>query len=245
MLPRSLSIEDPAPALYRGIASQLKKDIDSGTWNPGDQIPPEPELADRFQASQGTIRLAVLELVKAGILYRRQGKGTFIAALQLNNSLERFFRYERRSAGKTITPETQVLGIGMVAADEEISKAFQIESGCNVGWLRRMRRYDGEPFLLHDSYFPLDLWDIIQTNCDFAQANLYSQLQGVCRMPIVRADEHLSARIASEQEAELLKIPSASAVVHLERHAYSFLERKVEFRRSVGRGDRFSYHVQL
>ncbi len=235
----------PAPALYRGIASQLSKDIAGGTWRPGEQIPTEIELAERFGVSQGTMRLAVLELVKAGLLSRRQGKGTFVNAMRLDQSLERFFRYERRDAGNNLTPETLVLGVGEVVADAQTREALGVVTRRSVGWLRRLRRQDGEAFLLHDSYFPIELWADIQANCELGQPNLYRQLQRFCDTPMLRADEYLSARLSTADESQVLEIPEASAVVHLERHAYTFSDRKVEFRRSVGRGDRFSYHVQL
>lgn len=229
---------------YRSIAAQLKRDIDAGLWKPGEQLPPEPDLATRFDVSQGTMRLAVLELVKARLLFRRQGKGTFVSSIELGNSFERFFRYEPVGGAKEL-PETVVLGQGVVPCDKEVAASLGIELGARVGWLRRVRKYVGEPFLLHDSYFRRDLWTTVRTKCDFALPDLYKQLQERCGTPILRADEYLSARLASKSESEALDIPVNAAVVALERHAYSFSDRKVEFRRSVGRGDRFSYHVKL
>lgn len=240
------NITHPAPPLYRSIAAQLMKNIDTGVWGPGDRIPTEAELAERFGASQGTVRLAILELVRAKVLYRQQGRGTFVNSLQLGNSIERFFRYERQGeARSTQMPKTTVLGMGLVAADEQIARAFNIKRGKSVGWLRRLRAFDEEPFLMHDSYFPVDIWESVQANCDFGQPDLYLQMQQLCGVAMLRADEYLAARLATEAEGEILQISPGAAVIQIERHAYTYSDLKVEFRRGVGRGDRFSYHVQL
>jgi hypothetical protein len=56
-------LNESTPPLYRWIASLLSKEIAEGAWLPGDQVPTEIELAERFAVSQGTMRLAVLEQV--------------------------------------------------------------------------------------------------------------------------------------------------------------------------------------
>jgi GntR family transcriptional regulator len=230
---------------YRSIAVTLRKEVLAGRWPPGERVPTEGELAERFGVSQGTARLAILELVKTGLLSRYQGRGTFVSALRLDNSLERFFRYGRRDIGEHIRPETRLLESRVVVADQATRAALGLESRAKVGWLRRLRLYDGERFLFHDSYFSVDLWQRIKASCDFEQPDLYRQLQERCGTAVVKADEYLTPTIATTEEAQILAIVKGSAVAHLERHSYTFGQKKIEFRRSTGRGDRFSYHVQL
>ena len=62
---------------------------------------------------------------------------------------------------------------------------------------------------------------------------------------IVSADEFLTPGLADSDEAALLDVPPRSAVIRLERISYSFETEPVEYRRAVGRGDHFRYHVKL
>src|SRR4051812_34071285 len=72
-----LELRSPLP-LYKQIESDIVKCLASGEWKPGDQLPTEPELAKRFGVAIYTVRAGIGELVSAGILSRRQGKGTFV-----------------------------------------------------------------------------------------------------------------------------------------------------------------------
>lgn len=240
----ALTSGDAAPPLYRRAELALRKEIQTGRWRPGDCIPTEKELAQTFDVSQGTMRLAIMELVKAGVLYRKQGRGTFVTGLRLDHSIERFFRYGLHEAGVSILPETRLLGADLVKADEQVAEALRLQPGSKVGWLRRLRHYSGEPFVYHDCYFALPLWRRM-AGCDFNVANLYEHLQERCDICIVSADEYLTPSLASAEDAKVLGAKPGSPVVHLERHSYGFGRKKIEFRRSVGRGDRFSYHVKL
>ncbi len=230
--------------LYRQAEMALRDDIRSGRWRPGQPIPTEKELAKDHKVSQGTMRIAILELVKAGILYRKQGVGTFIAGLRLDQSADRFFRYGLHNDSKLLVPETQLLGKDTVKADARTAEALRIKTGAKVGWLRRLRLYSDEPFLYYDSYFPLPIWNRM-SDCDFTVSNLYEHLQQHCDICIVGADEYLSPALATREDHQLLGSKIGSPVVRLERHSYGFESKKLEFRISVGRGDRFSYHVRL
>ncbi len=65
--------------LYQQIKALITQSLQSGEWKPGELIPSEVELANRFKVSQGTVRKAIDELAAENLVMRRQGKGTFVA----------------------------------------------------------------------------------------------------------------------------------------------------------------------
>jgi DNA-binding FadR family transcriptional regulator len=65
-------------ALVPQVIEQLQAQITSGEWAVGTRIPPEPDLAAALGVGRNTLREAVLALVHAGLLERRQGSGTFV-----------------------------------------------------------------------------------------------------------------------------------------------------------------------
>jgi GntR family transcriptional regulator len=232
-----------AAPLYRDVAAALERRIRSGAWKPGDQIPTESQLEREFGASRGTLRMAIGELVKRRLLHPQPGRGTFVLGPSFT-SLERFFRYESTTSPARLAPHNTVLRRKIVQADAQIAAGLGLENGEDVGYVRRLRHHDNEPFLLIDSYFPAADWQRFES-ADFEQHSLYDQLRDKFGVYVIAADEYLRAGLSTAAESRLLEIPPRSAVIRIERTALTFERRPIEFRRAVGRADRFRYHVRL
>src|SRR5512139_890325 len=86
--------------LYKIVKQKLTDALQDGTWKHGQFLPPEPELAQRFGASVGTLRKAVDELVAENLLVRRQGQGTHVASHTRDTMLTRFFQIVDRDGNK-------------------------------------------------------------------------------------------------------------------------------------------------
>jgi GntR family transcriptional regulator len=229
--------------LYRDIARALEANIRAGDWKPGDQIPTEAELEAKFGASRGTVRLAVAELVRQQLLHRQPGRGTFVLGPAFED-LTRFFCYERSDSPSPIVPEARELARIVLPADACVSAALGILEGQPVAHVRRLRSYQQEPFLLIDSYFTMSAWMQIEA-ADFNVYPLYDLLRDRFGFYIIAAEEFLTAGLATPEEAALLAIEPADAIVRIERVASTFGEEPVEYRRCAGRGDHFRYHVRL
>src|SRR5260221_5933431 len=91
------SIDGPFPGvpltgpLYREVKRQLMEAMSGGEWKPGEAIPPERRLAERYGISIGTVRRAIDELVAENMLIRQQGRGTFVASHNRDRLLFYFF----------------------------------------------------------------------------------------------------------------------------------------------------------
>ena len=94
----STAVSEPAsPAfspLYQQIKALMVRELQAGTWRPGEAIPSETELALRFKVSQGTVRKAIDELATENLLVRRQGRGTFVATHAEQQVQYRFLRLQ-------------------------------------------------------------------------------------------------------------------------------------------------------
>jgi GntR family transcriptional regulator len=232
-----------AAPLYRDVAEALERALRERLWKPGEQIPTEAELEKRFGASRGTLRMAISELVRKGMLFRQPGRGTFVLGPEFR-TLERYFQIERLDSREPIVPVPKTLERRTVRADARAAAGLRIEVGEEVGYVRRLRLHEDEPFQIVDSYFRMDFWRQIE-RADFDIHAVYDQFKDDFGIYIVHADEFLRADLATKAEARLLKIAPGVPVLRLERLAYSFGEQPVEYRRSVGRSDHFHYHVRL
>ena len=90
---RPMAHESPTfSPLYRQIRSLITQGLETGEWRPGEAIPSETELAQRFNVSQGTVRKAIDEMAAENLLIRKQGKGTYVPS---HSDPRAFFRFLR------------------------------------------------------------------------------------------------------------------------------------------------------
>lgn len=241
-VPRIDFVRTQAP-LYRDVATALEKAISDGVWKPGERIPTEAELDSLFNTSRGTLRMAISELVRKQLLHRQAGSGTFVTGPSFK-SLERYFRYESLAQDPRIVPHNKILDQRFVHVDEQAAISMGIPADTQVGYMRRLRYNQNEPFLIVDSFFPMSMWNTI-ASADLGSDYLYDEFKHSCGVYVVCVEEYLRADLANDAEAALLGINVGSAVIRFERTAYTFAEKIVEYRRAVGRADRFRYHVVL
>lgn len=95
--------------LYLQIREQIFEALRSGRWAANDPLPSETKLASEFEVSQGTIRKAIDDLVAQNILYRHQGRGTFIRRHDEQQSLFRFFNLARADGSKPVPDRKSVV----------------------------------------------------------------------------------------------------------------------------------------
>ena len=90
-------VQDSKLPFYQQLYDLLHKNIVGGRWGPGDMLPSETELIDRYQVSRITVRQALALLVKDGLIYRRRGLGTFVAIPKIEQGLNRIIDFRDRT----------------------------------------------------------------------------------------------------------------------------------------------------
>jgi len=114
--------------LYEQIKILLTQSLVAGEWKPGEAIPSEMDLAERFRVSQGTVRKAIDELASEHILMRRQGKGTFVASHSEPSYQYRFLRVTPDS-GEKPHPKNLFFGLERGKAGGDVARALGLKAG--------------------------------------------------------------------------------------------------------------------
>ena len=229
---------------YQTVRLRLRADLDSGRWKPGDMLPTEAELARHFGLSVGTIRQAILELVREGLLTRRPGSGTFVARLDGSRGFGRFFRFREDLRGAV---EPRVRHIDTVLAPEDspgIAATLGLEAATPLYRVRRMMLANDEPICIYVSYLDPRQAPSLEA-IDFEDQRLYAMLERTYGMHVLRAEEILRAGAPTEEEAGILGIAPGTPIILMERTAFGERDAVVEWRRTVGRSDQFHYKIQL
>jgi GntR family transcriptional regulator len=233
----------PVP-LYYQVKKRFSDLIRCGNLKPGDIIPPEQKLCSELGVSRGTVRMAIGELVQEGTLRREQGRGTFIAGPRLDKSLLAYFKFADKDTSEEIIPESKIITIENVSPPLEVAKALAITSKETVVRIKRLRTVKGVPFIFQISFFPKKHFprlDRINTNV----TSLYNFISDRYGIHIMAVEEYLTAGIPDDEARGMIGLEDDSPVIIIERIAFSIDERPVEFRRSVGRADRYHYRVRL
>ncbi len=240
----------PAPnqegrPLYMQVKTTIATDLTNGAWKPGEKLPTEAELSRQFGVSEGTVRQAVVALVKEGRLTRRSGKGTFAARPNFERSFARFYRF--RDGRKDARPEYGVRVIGLernVAVDAATAKILGARSGARMLSVHRAIDQDGVVVCHSISYLRQDRFGGLVSQ-DLADTALYDVMQGKFGVYIVRVVETLKARMARDEDCAILQVERETPVIAIERRAHTYGDQVVEVRHTVARSDRFSYQIEL
>ncbi|MCL4459022.1 MAG: GntR family transcriptional regulator [Chloroflexi bacterium] len=239
----SVSKDSPLP-LYYQLTELLRSKIESGEWKPGQQIPTEQELCEQNKVSRITVRQSLSNLVHEGLLYRAQGKGTFVTMPRIQQGPQRLTSFSEDMQQRGMRPGAKVLDIEVLPAPAGIASKLRLEPGEPVIMIKRLRLADDEPMGIQTAYIPHRLCPHL-VNDDLNDQSLYQLLSTKYGLRPRRATESYVAVQADKGEARLLKSPENAAVLAVERISYSADGQPIEFVRSVMRGDRYSVSVEL
>ncbi len=219
--------------LYRQIKNLIVQALDAGEWLPGQTIPSEQELALRFGVSQGTVRKAVDELAAENILLRKQGKGTFVTTHQDPHTFFRFLRLKAVNGGPVL-PKSMPLECLRGRAGIEAARALSIEQGSQIFIVRRVLKFNGKPAVVDEMYLPAEVYpDLNMTMLRDWQGSLYSLFETRFGVRMVRATEKIRAVAADRRVAEVLNVQESTPLLSVERLAYTYGDKPVEWRRGL------------
>jgi len=218
--------------LYQQIKSLLTQSLEAGEWMPGESIPSEMDLAVRFRVSQGTVRKAIEELAKENLLVRRQGKGTYVASH--NDEPRAAFKFLRLRSddAQPIVTRSDILECRRVRAPADVARQLDIKAGESMVQLRRLLSINDRPGVLDEIWLPASIFRGLSADkLSGYKGPLYGLFEREYGTRMVRADERLKAVSADETAATLLKVPPGEPLLLIERVAFTYLDRPVEFRR--------------
>ena len=229
--------------LYERIRINIQTRLVEQGWDPAQAIPTEQMLAQEYQVSIGTIRKAIERLVQEGLLYKAQGRGTFIRQPDFKDSLLRFFRY-RDQEGKQTIPTGVVKSIKKVAPIKTINNHLKLADHMELIQLRRLRLVGSNVVLSEQIWLPESKFAPFLRFAPHEFGNLlYPFYYQHCGQFILSAKETLS--FTSEQEDEDLNAHQGDLLVNIERIAYNLENQPVEYRVSLGQPENFKYELKI
>jgi GntR family transcriptional regulator len=231
--------------LYDQIKILITQSLIAGEWRPGEAIPSEMDLAGRFGVSQGTVRKAIDELATENILVRRQGKGTFVATHSEERTQFRFLRIHADSGEKEY-PKSEVIDCKRGRASVEIAHAIELRPGAPVYTVKRVLSFSGRPLVLDELVVSAALFKgLTAERLNDFEGSLYGFFESQYGLRMIRAEERLTAVAAQGGAAHHLKVAPGTPLLCVDRIAFTYGDKPVEWRRGLCHTDGFSYLNEL
>jgi DNA-binding GntR family transcriptional regulator len=230
---------------YSQLANILRHSMATGNLRPGDQLPSEAQLCERYDVSPMTVRRAINLLVDQGFVVAEQGRGTFVkpvamgaATFQLKDLHDLF--------DDSVHTTVHVLEVRIVAADERVARKLRIDPGDRTIYIRRLLCTDDQPSIYHREYMIYDpLRPIVEAELEVTA--LQRLFNGTGETILKRGDINLEATILNDEEAKILQAPQPMAAFCFEHLFYDFDDKPISWGWFIGRADclRFSTQVGL
>jgi GntR family transcriptional regulator len=237
-----------ADPMYRQIAEDLRRQIESGDLAPGSQLRTELELREKYDASRNTVRDAIKWLTTRGLVETRPGQGTFVVekidpfVTTLTDDPETglgggegIFYTTEVEAGKR-RPKSSDPRVEMQRADDRIADVLGVDAGAPIVSRHQQRYIDDRPWSLQTSFYPMSLVEdgalrLIQA-IDITEGTV-PYLDKELHVRQVAYRDTITVRAPNEEETTFFKLPEDGRVAVFEIMRAAFDEKQKAFRLTV------------
>lgn len=231
--------------LYEQIKELLTQSLIAGEWGPGESIPSEMELASRYSVSQGTVRKAIDALAAENIVVRRQGKGTFVATHNEEQIKLRFLRLAAADGKKELL-ENELLECTRIASPSNISSLLNLKPDTSVIEIKRLLSFSQRPVIFDHVIIPASPFKGLNGNkIQEYNGSLYRMYETLYGIRMIRASEKLTAVAATGEIAKHLGVKEGFPLLRIERIAYTYGDKPMEYRLGLCVTDDYHYMNEL
>lgn len=210
-------------AAYKVLYEQLKEKITNSTYKKGDFLPPEPVLCEMYQVSRTTVRKAVQELVKAGLVTVRQGRGTQVCDIKTYQHLNNVSSFTQTLRARGYLVETRGMHIALETPPQHVAEALGLSPHEKTYHLQRILCADGSPIGFMDNYLVQELFPKFE-EANHRFTSLYDFIKEEYGIKITSSLDTIGAKCADFIESQLLQIPVGSPL--LTNNRITFCENK-------------------
>jgi GntR family phosphonate transport system transcriptional regulator len=197
---------EPGVALWRQITRALEDEIAGGALAPGARLPTEAQMAARFAVNRHTVRRALEELQRNGLVRVEQGRGSFVAEDVLDYSVSSRTRFSEWIRRHNKEPSGRLLELRELPAEQSIATELGLRTGAKIVMLERLGLADGRPVNISQHFFPSARFPGLLLA--LRDGGGISEALAACGLSDYRRQTtRVSARLPTAQEAALLRMP--------------------------------------
>lgn len=247
---RRESMEGRGP-LYQRLFGSINTRIQKGDWAADAQLPSERDLSEQFGVSRSTVRQALEQLSRVGLLKKIQGRGTFIAAHgPITQPLQRVTAFREALAAQGLEPGLRIVSRTQVPCDVVLSRVLGVPPEAGLLHLVYLGLGDNDPLAIYRSYFAAGkVAPLVEPFERMAASGapprmlseLYAERAGLHEL---RAEQTFEVGLATTEDARLLGLERPAAVFNVTSLISTLSGEAVEYRLAVYRGDRYKFNIE-
>ncbi|MCL5985574.1 MAG: GntR family transcriptional regulator [Actinobacteria bacterium] len=237
-----LDKSSPMPFYYQ-VKEMILDRIQTGEFKDGDFIPSEKSICDEFNVSITTVRKALDELVKAGILEKIRGKGSFIKTPKIVRELTGIYGITDDIRKHGVRPGRKVLSFKQTNPNEEVAKILKISILDYIYEFRTLNLADDIPVITSKFYLKKNICPDLTVK-NLKEESIYNLLSNRYGVSILRETSNFQAILLDEYEADLLKVLVRSPAILIRALTFDIYDKPFMFCSGLLRGDRFQLEVE-
>lgn len=233
-----------AQPLYARLRDEIRAGILDGRLPPHSKLPSESELTATHGVSRITVRQALGDLQKEGLIVRQQGKGAYVAQPRATQQLNRLQGLAEALAGQGPAVHSKRVSLRTVRVTGELAAQLQLPPRTEVVQLTTLRYLDRQPLSVNVSHFVPGVGERI-ARIDLSGRDLIEVLEQDLREPVERADLDIRAEVMPAREARLLQVAAGVPALKVHRIVLARGGRPLQAETATYRADVFSYRLSL
>jgi GntR family transcriptional regulator len=226
---------------YQRIQGEIRKVIAAGELRPGDLVASERELARVHDVSLMTARHALASLEHEGVVERRRGVGTFVAAPKIH--FNKLMSYTEQMGSRSLRASSKILFAKIINDEQEATARLSLSPKSSILKLVRLRRAAGEPFALETCYLSAAQFSGL-VSAPLERESLFGILERDYKVELSYSDEEVDATAADSKTAELLSVPKCEPVLRIRQVIYSTKGLNILYVLGLYRSDRHNLLIR-
>lgn len=230
--------------LYAQLRDSLRAEIRSGRYRDGSPMPSEASLGERFRVSRITVRQALSELRNEGLIYKVNGKGSFVDVPKVHQSLQRLEGFGEAMSRLGFASTNRVLRKRTIPTPAAVAARLALAPGSHVTEIVWVRVLDDAPFCYEVSYVPPDVGALLPAE-QLEKRDMFAILENDHGYRLGHAELRIEAILATEVHARHLKTRAGQPCLRIERLTRRASGAPIDFDYLTFRGDAFQYRLTI
>jgi GntR family phosphonate transport system transcriptional regulator len=190
--------------VYSQIARALEDEIQR-YYQAGDFLPSEQELAIRFGVNRHTVRRAIEQLIKSGLVERQHGRGTVVLDLPLDYTIAKITRFTENLEQMGKATSSEIIRKLILPARDGVATRLQLPENAEVIWIESLRSANNKPICVISHFLPRVQFPDLLTH--YAGGSLHEFIHRHYGIALRRQESLITAEIPQGEDAALLGMP--------------------------------------
>ncbi|WPU22492.1 GntR family transcriptional regulator [Cedecea neteri] len=213
--------------VYKDVVNLLKSRISSPTYNIGDILPSEKELAEFYNVSRNTLRKALKVMEDEALIERRHGSGTYVRNKHFQASVTHLDSFTEIAKSEGKKPSSQVLRFELQQASEDIASRLQLTIGEPVYYAKRLRHIDNVPMQLEETWLSVNRFPDLTVN--HMKRSKFSYIEDECGVKIHGCYEAFQPILPSTEIAKMLHISTRDPIIRMETQSVDASHSPIDY----------------